>query len=56
VARLDIGPGTASGAHTDHDGVPFDFIANPTLGLWTSTPLTGGCAPTDSGTPSEPTG
>jgi carbohydrate kinase (thermoresistant glucokinase family) len=34
LARLAITPKSPTGPHLDSTGAPFDFIANPALGLW----------------------
>jgi hypothetical protein len=34
LARLAITTKTPAGPHLDTDGIPFDYIANPALGLW----------------------
>ena len=34
LARLRVTPTTGAGSHIDRDGVAFDYIANPALGLW----------------------
>ncbi|HEY4333001.1 MAG TPA: hypothetical protein VGM78_10550, partial [Ilumatobacteraceae bacterium] len=39
LAHLGIDATATSGRHLDRDGQPFDLIANPGLGLWTSTPI-----------------
>ncbi len=36
LERLALDPTAASGARVDADGVPFTFIANPALGLWST--------------------
>jgi nickel-dependent lactate racemase len=37
LARLGVTEQTPTGARLDRDGAPFDHIANPALGLWTTT-------------------
>ncbi|HEY4333959.1 MAG TPA: gluconokinase, GntK/IdnK-type [Ilumatobacteraceae bacterium] len=39
LAHLGIDATATSGRHLDRDGRHFDFIVNPGLGLWTSTPI-----------------
>lgn len=39
LAALGVSGTVRSGRRTDSHGAPFDFIANPALGLWTSTPI-----------------
>ncbi len=41
LARLGVGGGSVSGPRTDSKGGPFQHIAQPALGLWTSRPIDG---------------
>jgi hypothetical protein len=37
LAHLGVTGQTPTGPRLDRDGTPFDHIANPALGLWTTT-------------------